>query len=69
VIQRRPKEGGPEQSSWSGGGAAFLVVFEQPGTWIVTLPEISGYAAVPPFEVRVDPEYVSEQTIELVPKG
>ncbi len=69
-VKLRPKEGGEEQSFWdSGGGAAFLVVFDHPGKWIVTLPEISGYESVPPFDVRVDPGHASEQTIELVPKG
>ncbi len=68
-IQLRPKESGEEQSFWSSGREDVRVPFEKPGAWIVTLPEISGYEPVPPFEVRVDPEHGTEQTVELVPKG
>jgi hypothetical protein len=68
-IRMRPKEGGEEQSAWSSGREDVRVPFEHPGVWIVTLPEISGYEPVAPFEVRVDPEHGTEQTVELVPKG
>ncbi len=67
-IKLREKTGGKEQSRWSGGGPQLFVAVDHPGEWIVTLPEIAGYELVPPVELRVDPERVSEQTIELVPK-
>jgi hypothetical protein len=68
-IKLRPKDGGEETSFWGSGRADVRVPFEKPGPWIVTLPEISGYEPVPPFEVRVDPEHGTERVVELVPKG
>jgi hypothetical protein len=68
-IKLRPKEGGDEQSHWTSSREGVRVPFDKPGAWIVTIPVISGYEPVPPFEVRVDPDHGTEQTVELVPKG
>lgn len=62
-VDAEPIEGEGGVVMW--GGASVWV--EAPGFYRVVIPDVEGYAPIPPQEIRVEKERDVERTIELVP--
>jgi hypothetical protein len=60
-----PLDGGRLVSEQEDGGVVRVMV-DRPGTYRVALPSIEGYRPVPPQEVVVGDELLSEVRIDLV---
>lgn len=67
AIHRLRRSTGQEDDVWGPGRERFVVGFDSPGGWTLTLPEIPGYRKLAPIDVTIDPERDGELVIELEP--